>query len=311
MAEDSTTSSASNSTRRQSSMTAQQSPAGSSSPVKDPTGQRPKTPPEQIEEPQILASPAHQRDLHQKKRRRQSSNGPEAQLEGAVDDVYSSSPSGDITTESSPVRIDDSAGSDDESEEDTGMSIDEATSQSMNSEDSEPSTQSSLDERLRQAANQAGTRGIAYDENGDESMEMATATVTRAFQPWAKNHQDPTDNSAMQDQESVNPFSPAFKASQVQQPTPPETEQDETQDETQDLSMDVTSAGGGIIGKSASPAKSRRKSVVNRRRSSTGRRRSSGGESAFGDESMDFTAVGGGIFLREGSRLRKICRTRN
>jgi kinetochore protein Spc7/SPC105 len=293
MVEDSTTSSASNSTRRQSSMTSQQSPAAGSSPAKTTSTDRPETPAEQIEEPQVPSIPANQRDLHQKKRRRQSSSGPEAQLEGSVDEVYSSSPSGDFTTESSPVRIDDSAGSDSGSEGDTGMSMDDPTTQSMISQDSEESsTQSSLDERLRLAATQAGTRGIGYDEHGDDHpMEMATATVTHAFQPWVKDSQNAGDNSALQDQENINPFSPAFRASQIQQP--PEIHTDEN--ETQDMSMDVTKAVGGIIGRNSSPSKSRRKSVATRRRSSVGRRRSSAGESAFGDETMDFTAVGGGI----------------
>ena len=303
MAEDSTTSSASNSTRRQSSITTQQSPRPVSSAATTPGFERPKTPPEQVEEPQVLASPAHQRDLHQKKRRRTSS-GPGSQLEGALEDVYSSSPSGDITTESSPVRIDDSVDSDSDSDtdEDTAMSMDDSTAHSANSRDSESSTQSSLDERLRLAANQAGTRGISYDEHGDDlSMEMATATVTHAFQPWAKDSQHPSDNSAMQDQENVNPFSPAFKAHQLQQSGENEAEQDDTQD----MSMDVTRAVGGIVGKSFSPAKSRRKSVATRRRSSAGRRRSSGGDSAFGDESMDFTAVGGGILSKGEEQLQE------
>ena len=80
MAEDSTTSSASNSTRRQSSMTTQQSPGTRLSPEKPNATDRLEIPSEQIAEPQVLASPAHQRDLHQKTRRRQSSTEPETQL---------------------------------------------------------------------------------------------------------------------------------------------------------------------------------------------------------------------------------------
>lgn len=301
MAEDSTTSSASNSTRRQSSMATQQSPGAGSSPAKTLESDRPKTPPEQVEEPQVLASPAYQRDLHQKERRRQSSHGADTQHRSSLEDVYSSSPSGDITTESSPVRINDSADSDSDTDEDVGMSMDDSTVHSM-SQGSESSTQSSLDERLRLAASQARTRGIGYDENGDDlSMEMATATVTNALQPWVKNSQAPADTSAMQDQENVNPFSPAFKAHNVQQTADDDTEQEDTQD----MSMDVTSAIGGIVGKSSSPSKNRRKSVANRRRSSVGRRRSSGGESAFGDESMDFTAVGGDILSKEFEQLQE------
>ncbi len=297
MAEDSTTSSASNSTRRQSSITAQQSPhlqPSSPAEIGDPT-QRPGTPPDQIEEPQVVASPAHQRDLHKKQRRR-SSTGPQAQLEGSIDETFSSSPSGDVRAESSPMRIDDSVGSssdDDGDEVDNSMSVDESTSQSVLSGNSASITRSSLDGRLRLAASQAGTRGIDYDENGDEPMEMVTATVTRAFQPWAGSNQGAYADSAMQDQENVNPFSPAFKAQQTRQQS--QIDDDETtQDDTQDMSMDVTNAIGGILAK-ASPSKSRRKSVANRRRSSVGRRQSSGEDSTAGDETMDFTTMGGGI----------------
>jgi kinetochore protein Spc7/SPC105 len=289
MGEDSTSSSASNSTRRQSSMTAQQSPGAGSSPPKAASIDRPKTPEEQTEQAQVPASPAYQRDLHQKKRRR-SSTGSQSQLEGALDDSFSSSPSGDIV-ESSPVRIDDGVDSDSDTDGDTAMSMDDTTSHSIQSSGSEGSTQTSLDERLRQAANQAGTRGIDYDEHGDDvSMEMATATITQAFQPWANKSQETADDSAMYDQENINPFSPASKARQVQ----PEQE-----DDTQDMSMDVTHAVGGIIqNESSSPGKGRRKSVPNRRMSSAARRRSSGGESTMGDETMDFTTVEGGILSK-------------
>lgn len=292
MAEDSTTSSASNSTRRQSAITNQQSPRTGSSPVKTPSSDKPETALEQVDEPQVPASPAHQRELHQKKRRR-SSTGPQAQLEGSIDDSFSSSPSGDIV-ESSPVRIDDGVDSDSDTDGDTAMSMDDATSHSMQSSESESSTQTSLDERLRLAASQAGTRGIDYDENGDDvSMEMATATITQAFQPWAKNSHDAANDSAMQDQENIDPFSPASKARQAQPPGEPLD-----QDDTQDMSMDVTHAVGGILPGDSSPAKGRRKSVLSRRKSTAGKRTSSGGDSAVGDETMDFTTVGGGILSK-------------
>lgn len=65
--EDSTTSSAStNSTRRASGLT-----TNAGSPYRSPTpstdaSEPPSTPPEQVEELQVAASPAHQRDLHQR-----------------------------------------------------------------------------------------------------------------------------------------------------------------------------------------------------------------------------------------------------
>lgn len=290
LGEDSTASSASNSTRRQSSMTAQSSPRHqSSSPAKNTPTDRPITPPEQLDEPQVAASPAHQRDLHQKKRRR-SSTAPADQVE---DEVLSSSPSGDFQTDSSPVRIDDSVGSDsDDTDGDTAMSMDEATSQSIGTEES-TGTQTSLDERLRHAANLAGTRGIEYDEYGDDmSMEMATSTVTNAFQPWVIKDKNAPENVAMGDQENLQPVHSDLKAN-----TDLQYDQTIQDNDTQDLSMDVTHAVGGILREQQSSQK-RRKSVANRRRSSMPRRRSSGAASVDDDESMDFTSVDGGILSK-------------
>jgi kinetochore protein Spc7/SPC105 len=300
LVEDSTTSSASNSTRRQSSITSANSPLKSAkSPGSDAeVADTPSTPPEQTDEHLITASPAQQQDTRHKKRRRRSSVV--QSKEDVSDEVFSSSPFGGNSiadAESSPIRVEDSINSDDgdvDAEGDTATSVEEGTSQSVASDASGSSTQSSLDERLRRAATQAGTRGIEYDENGDDlSMELATGTVTHAFQPWAqKGQQKPVESlRAMQDQENINPFSTAF---------PPQAEareaaEAEQEDETEDMSMDVTAAVGGILSKS-SPGKGRRKSIVpSRRRSSVVKRRSAGGESAVGDESMDLTTVGGAI----------------
>ena len=292
MAEDSTTSSAANSTRRQSSMTADQSPKRN-----EPSSDPPSTPVTQIEEPLVEASPAHQRDLHQKKRRRRSSGIPPMNFNNPDDDCdFSSSPlSGSSAAgESSPIAVDDSINSDDDSDNDndTAMSIDDMTAQSGVSM---ASSTGSLDERLATAANLAGTRGIEYDENGDEmSMELATGTVTNAFQPWAKKAENiAQDLTSMQDQENLNPFSPAFKAQTVANVR----QASEEDDETQDMSMDVTAAVGGILpSKELSASKGRRKSVAtSRRRSSVARRRSSGNESMLEDETMELTTMGGGI----------------
>ena len=301
LAEDSTTSSASNSTRRQSSMTAAHSPhKQAKSPVPDTEiSDTPSTPPEQTEESLVEASPAHQRDIHQKKHGRRSSTL--RPNEDSNKEVFSSSPFGGSSVEdndSSPIRVEDSIhsdGDDTDADGDTAMSVEEVTSQSMASELSGSSTQSSLDERLRRAATQAGTRGIDYDENGDDlSMELATGSVTNAFQPWVRRGgQKPREDlGAMHDQENINPFSPAFKA----RADIAEVGGAEPNDETQDMSMDVTTAIGGVLSGKSSPGKGRRKSVApSRRRSSVARRRSSGGESAIDDESMDLTVVGGGI----------------
>ena len=303
LVEDSTTSSASNSTRRQSSMTTAQTPQSDAQApglASDPA-ERPSTPPDQTEEPQVRASPAHPRDLHQRKQRRSSTGiSPSA---ASTEEVFSSSPCSGSSTiaDESPVRVEESSHSDDEdtdAEGDTAMSMDEVTAQTVASTESGSST-SSLDERLKRAAKIAGTRGIDYDENGDDlSMELATGTVTNAFQPWAQKAVRPLvqDLSALQDQENINPFSPAFKAQLTANQVAEVSE-----DTTQGMSMDVTATVGGILKKS-SPGNGRRTSIAPaRRRSSVARRPSLGGSSAADEETMDFTLVGGGIVRQQGT----------
>ncbi|KAL9110516.1 MAG: hypothetical protein Q9227_004874 [Pyrenula ochraceoflavens] len=307
--EDSTTSSSSNSTRRQSSMSAAQTPTSTShatTPDSDPS-EPPSTPPEQVEEPQVVASPAHQRDLHQKKRRRKSSTVAAMDSNNQEDnEAFSSSPfSGSSTAdvESSPALVEDSMGSDDSDEDgDTAMSIEDATGQTAVSTDSGSSTRSSLDERLRQAAQEAGTQGIEHDENVDDvSMDIATDSVTHAFQPFANKSEKGKlqDLTSMQDQENVNPFSPAFKREmQIKHERPQQTEE-----ETQDMSMDMTMAVGSIIPaqhKPHSPKNGRRRSgILSNRRRSVARGRESDAASLIGDETMDFTTAAGGIVSQQ------------
>jgi len=296
LAEDSTSSSASNSTRRQSSMTAAPSPVKK---LQSPTRSS-STPPalvDQTQEGLARESPDNGRGVLEKKRQRRSSGVLDAMLDASHDDVLSSSPSGDVSGESSPIRVEEGIESDDDGSEagsDTAMSIDEGTSHTVASQESESSTQSSLDERLQRAAHQAGTRGIEFDEHGDDlPMEMVTGTITRAFQPWA-------ENAAMDDREKRELSSLAVDTDQIHEAgTPPPGEVDEQQDEDNDISMDVTKAVGSGIISHQSPTKLRRPSTVSRRRSSMHRRRSSADESAFGDETMDLTTVQGGILSRD------------
>jgi kinetochore protein Spc7/SPC105 len=302
MVEDSTTSSASNSTRRQSSITTAQTPNKTDQNLMPEPNQHepPSTPPEQLEEPLVKVSPAHQRDLHQQRRRRSNlgmSNTPPEGVnlnESSPASTYSGS---SAVGDSSPIHVEDSIHSSSGEDGDTAMSMDDATGQTVRSEVSNSSTASSLDGRLRRAAAEAGTRGIEYDENGDDlSMELAEGTITNAFQPWVKGHpQVPVqDNSATQDQENINPFSPAFKL-QADRTVAQDREITEVE-ETQGATMDMTIAAGGILPKKSSQNKSRRKSVApSRRRSSVARRRSSGEGSYAEDETMDLTMVGGGI----------------
>ena len=306
MPEDSTTSSASgNSTRRASGLTAM-----TASPRAHPTSplpnsdasEPPSTPPAQLEESQVKASPApaHQRDLHQKKRRRSSGIPP---MNFNDPQEFSSSPcsGGSVSDDMTAEAMDSSDSDDKDLVEDestvTGVDNDEITAQSnVSGRSNGSSTNSSgrLDEALRQAAKQAGTQGIEYDENGDITMEMADEEVTNAFQPWMKNGKHASqvvgNPSALQDQENINPFSPDF-GSHIHA-NGETNEGDET--------MDFTQAAGSILQSSVktqgSPQKQRRRSsVVGRRQSASSRRRSSGASSIYEDETMNLTTAIGGI----------------
>jgi kinetochore protein Spc7/SPC105 len=310
--QDSTTSS--NSTRRASSASGgsvgSPHPKTSSALNSDPS-EPPSTPPEQVEEDTISASPADQRKMHQKKRRR-SSGIPPMNFNNPDDEGFSSSPfSGSSAGDADEVIEDDSANSNSDSGDDDGtmMSLDggETTNMSMASVNSGSSTASNtrLEEALRLAARQAGTQGIEFDEHGGEVAEEEEEVVA-SFAPWAKKSGIQNLESE-QDQENVNPFSPAFKAG-----APPEEEEEDeemTMDMTHavggiipaqqpvddEMSMDVTRAFGGIItNETSKPPATRRKSMASNRRQST-RRRSSGEASTLDDATMDLTMAIGGI----------------
>lgn len=254
---ESTTSSASNSTRRQSSMTSTETAKqglGPGNDVRDP----PSTPPQRVQEPLVKASPAKQGALG-KRRRSRSSGGSDHPPEPVVQNEWSpaSSRSGSSAVgDSSPIHVEDSIPSSSDEDGDTAMSMDDATGQTVRSEMSGSSTGSSLDGRLLKASMEAGTRGIDYDENGEDlSMELAESSITNAFQPWVKIHQQASaqDLRALQDQENINPFSPAFKA-RGQAPTADATDatevdgtEDMTMDITMDMTMDMTVAAGSIL----------------------------------------------------------------
>lgn len=207
--------------------------------------------------------------------------------EARSDDLSSSPYSGSSTvgSEDIPAQEDD-ASSDSDNDldgESTAMSMDDATVRSnvtTHSNGSNTSSSARLDAALRQAAKEAGTRGIDYDENGELSMEIADQEITGAFQPWIKKGQrisfDMEDLSALHDQENLDPFRQQTEG-QDSQPTASDSENDD-----EDLSMDITNAVGRILAKHTG----RRQSV---------RRKSSGQETNYDDQTMEFTNVVGGI----------------
>lgn len=257
---DATTSSSASSenSRRASSNTGAPSFAGT--PARqawEPDSDPPSTPPDQADDDDDLpASPEHQRDAHQKKRRR-SSAIPPMNFNNPEDDFSSSPVSGSSPAEDSSDVDEDVDNDEDEEDsgddgESTAMSLDTGDN-TMRSEQSEESTDSSLTARLRQASTQAGTRGIEYDEHGDMPMEIATEEVTNAFKPWAQQSAMPAPVpvhlGVKEDQENINPFSPAFRKSAP--PRPAQQRGSEEYDD-EDMSMDMTHAIGGIL-QSAQP----------------------------------------------------------
>ena len=311
LAEDATTSSeATNLTRRASSgssLPASPYPQNHTGALDPELIDPPSTPPG--EEVQVAASPAHQRELHKKKRRKSSGIPP---MNFNNPDDFSSSPGSSLGSDDSHESFmtaegDIVDGPDSDEDRDlvageetiTGIDNDDTTNHSIVSVKSgnNLSTSSSgrLDEALRQASKQAGTQDVERDEHGELTMEMADDEVTNAFKPLVAQNASRAPMirhlSSLQDQENVNPFSPAFKAN---------LRSKDGEEDGKEMTMDVTQAIGGILSPlqkaNASPKRSRSQSTARtHQRSSTGRRRSSGGSSVLADETMEFTMAFGGI----------------
>jgi kinetochore protein Spc7/SPC105 len=194
----------------------------------------PSTPPEQADEDdqdELPQSPEHQRDAHQQKRRRSSAIPP---MNFNDLDDYSSSPVSSSSNVEASSDVEENVESEDDGES-TAMSLDQGDNTLLSQQSGESTGSSArLEAALQQAAAQAGTRGIDFDEYGDMSMEMAGDEVTNAFKPWAQGQ-----HFAADDQENNNPFDSVFR------PGPqPGDEEDEEDD---DMSMDMTRAVGRIL----------------------------------------------------------------
>jgi kinetochore protein Spc7/SPC105 len=256
----------------------------------------PSTPPEEEEGLDKEDSPANQRDVHQKKRRRSSTGF----VLNKEQDPITSSPS-QHSSPMKPVTSDDS----DDGMGDATMELDELTVQSLNSGNSGDSSNTRLDVALRQAAAQAGNQDY-QDPNGDATMDLADDEVTHAFKPWVnKNRRDSSAlnrHIASNDQENVDPF----------QSKSTHTIDD---DATQDISMDITRAIGGIVSKNSDNTTTVTRSLKRRRssnivsmtessgspiqrpttRRSLSRRQSTAEESVMDEMTMDFTVAVGKI----------------
>lgn len=262
--DDSTSSSASNSTRRASSL------AGSENKTSTPSA-APQFPssPDADTDSEFGFSPVRQQDLQQMADRSASSGGPEGPRDLSSSPFSGSSASGSEDTGAPSLLGEGELGSDD------GFDA-ESTAMSMQSDASSSSRSSArLNDALQQAAREAGTRAIGGDSDGEMSMEIADQEITGAFQPWIKKGQrqsfDWEDISARHDQENIDPSKGG--------PSPAYTESDGVDDD--DRSMDVTNAVGRILGNP--PA----------HRQSTARRNSS--ETNYDDQTMEMTNMIGGI----------------
>ncbi|CAG8898137.1 unnamed protein product [Penicillium egyptiacum] len=273
--DDSTSSSAANSTRRASAATNSLNQPAPISPTKDALSSP--------AESEFGFSPVRTQDLDQIRGRSSSGGGDDGGQDLSSSPFSGSSVGSEDTGAQSLAGEEDDGGSSDSDDgfdaESTAMSMDDMTARSGMSvhSDATPSSSSSarLNEALRQAAHEAGTE---LDEDGEMSMEIADQEITGAFQPWIKKGQrqsfDWGDISARQDEENLDPSKEA-----TTQGLP---ESDDI-DEDEDLSMDVTNAVGRILGKSPGS------------RQSMARRQSVAEESNYGDQTMEMTNVVGGI----------------
>lgn len=266
----------------------------------------PSTPPAQSEEIQVAASPSDQRDLHQKKHRR-SSVIPPVYLNNPNE--FSSSPSSRASANDDEDEAhallaneeeNDGSGSDENDiiEGDstmTGFDTGDSTTQSHGNSSTGSSIR--LEEALRQAAKQAGTQGIEYDENGDISMELADDEITSAFQPWMKEGNATPQvwgASLSLQEENLNPFSPAFGASATEASLADQAGK----------TMDFTKAVGTILTDISQVQVSHNDHLQFAgtsvsRKSNGERRRSAGNNSVSGDETMDLTIAVGTIYQNQ------------
>lgn len=314
--DDSTSSSASNSTRRASSLAENQAPTQASHQTEPPST------PDTVAESDIAFSPVEYPDLQELRNRSTSAYDAHATSQNLSSSPFSGGSADGLedTGVQDVAREDDGDDDDDSSSgsgfdgESTAMSMDDLSvhsAASVHSDRSGSSTSSSarLNQALRQAAKEAGTRGIDYDEDGEMSMQIADQEITGAFQPWIKKGQRQSfeweDISALHDQENINPSHGSIQPSTV-----PDVSADIADE---DLSMEVTNAIGRIIQPNRRQSTVRRKStseetdydeqtmeftnVIGGIKQSTSPTRSAGGESNVSDEemTMEFTAVIGGV----------------
>ena len=231
----------------------------------------------QVEDAQVSLSPARQPNLYPKKRRR-SSGIPPMNFNNPEDfssSPYSADSANSDDTDRTFMDAEEQGSSSDSDDKDlvedetiTGVDIEDVTTRS----DGNLSTGSSgrLEEALQEAARQAGTQGIDYDENGDITMEMADDEITTAFRSGmvrcSNTFEDAGQSKAMQGLERIIPSSPASrrKTSALAKSSNEQTMEftqafgkilqtdskgSGSENDEEELTMDITTAIGGILSK--------------------------------------------------------------
>jgi kinetochore protein Spc7/SPC105 len=161
------------------------------------------------------------------------------------------------------------------------MSLDDVTANTngtVRTVDSDTSSSARLNEALRQAAQEAGTRNIDFNEKGDTSA--GNQEIAGAFKPWIQKGQrisfDMEDMSGLQDQENINPLRNDNAQSRD------DDDYQYSDIENEDLSMEITSAVGKILG-----------GVPNSQ--NLNRRKSIAEQTNYDEQTMELTNVVGGI----------------
>lgn len=266
---------------------------------------------QEAEDAELLSAQTSPAKEAEKKKRR-SSGIPPMDFNNPEDAFSSSDAEG--SEEEEEEEEDDGVVSGDDTGTAMSLDVDDVTVQSTAASDDSTGSSARLEMALRQASSAAGTRGIEWDEYGDQSMEIAGDEITNALKPWAQRQPTEAPGSAGMDQENINPFSPAFSKAA----TRPETVEEEDEE---DMSMDVTRAVGGIVRappaeEPSSPTSDDSMDLTQaigkiigqkRRRSASGagspaapavqpkRRRSSAAGSSMGEDTMELTVAVGGI----------------
>ncbi|KAI1857108.1 hypothetical protein JX265_011309 [Neoarthrinium moseri] len=248
--QDSTTST--DDTRRASSLAAQPSlPAPTSPDASDP----PSTPPEQADD-LVPESPEHQRDLHQRKRRR-SSGASTLNYHNPDDDTLASTvySSDSEATDGVIEEINSDSGSDSD-DGTTMLDVDEVTSTSiasgrtyMSDDDDMDDT---LDGALRLAARQAQTQSIDEEEEVIPSFGWAKKPAPKQQSPQQKQGQSSTSQTCPHDEDQDADNGTEMDMDMDMEMTQAmggilKSNVADDDDQGEDMSMDVTKVLGGII----------------------------------------------------------------